>query len=247
MCNCCNGVGHEFVSRGMKCRVVIRNSVMTTCLPNNATDLDVEFCPICGRHLNITQSDKIAEIKENLAQLRKSITEFAKEMEEYRRTALDVAKYVVNTCIAIGHPISDSCLQHILYELYKAALRRGEVLFYEEFQATPVGPRIPSVYDQFCAWGACPITMEQKESDNPKKQIPEKFQDLFNVIICASVKLRLYDWLQIANNEHSAWHKNYDAKNKIAWIRQKDILAEIESTEDEFGKLLKSAYDSGVI
>ena len=52
MCNFCNGVGYEFVARGMKCKVVIRNGVMTVCLPNNATDLKVEFCPLCGRQLN---------------------------------------------------------------------------------------------------------------------------------------------------------------------------------------------------
>lgn len=51
-CNCCNGTGHEFVSRNMKCKVVIRDTnIMTVCLPHNATDLVVKCCPLCGRTL----------------------------------------------------------------------------------------------------------------------------------------------------------------------------------------------------
>jgi hypothetical protein len=62
MCNCCNGVGHEFVARGMKCRVVIRDGTMSIYLPHNATDLAVQFCPLCGRKLNEDDADKIAEL-----------------------------------------------------------------------------------------------------------------------------------------------------------------------------------------
>lgn len=59
MCDCCNGVGHEFVSRGMKCKVVIREgNVLTMCLPYNATDLVVKFCPLCSRELTHQEGDK---------------------------------------------------------------------------------------------------------------------------------------------------------------------------------------------
>ena len=51
MCDCCNGVGHEFVARGMKCKMVIRNNVMSVYLPTNATDIEVVACPLCGRKL----------------------------------------------------------------------------------------------------------------------------------------------------------------------------------------------------
>ena len=51
-CNCCNGVGHEFEARGMKCKIIIRDTnVMTIQLPYNATDLVVTHCPMCGREL----------------------------------------------------------------------------------------------------------------------------------------------------------------------------------------------------
>ena len=247
MCNYCNGQLNEFTYANMKCKIAIKDGEMRILLPWNGVHIPVQFCPMCGRKMSENKNVDQSELIENLSRLHKSASEFAKEMEEYRRTALDVAKYVVNTCIKIGHPISNSCLQFVLYELYKAALRRGEELFYEEFYTSPSGPRLFMVYDQFCTWGALPITMEQKESDNPKKQIPEKFQDLFDVIICATAKVKLYDWMQIANQETSAWHKTYVTKDKNALIRQKDILAEIESTEDEFGNLLKSAYAAGMI
>lgn len=56
MCNCCNGIGHEFLSRGMKCKIVIRDNIMSVCLPHNATDLVVKVCPLCGR--NLVKEDK---------------------------------------------------------------------------------------------------------------------------------------------------------------------------------------------
>jgi hypothetical protein len=65
MCNCCNGVGHEFVARGMKCRIVIRDGVMSIYLPNNATDLDVKSCPLCGRKLNRDDVDQTTESSES--------------------------------------------------------------------------------------------------------------------------------------------------------------------------------------
>ena len=53
MCNCCNGTGHEFVARGIKCKIVIRNdNVMSVYLPYNATDIEVVACPLCGRVLD---------------------------------------------------------------------------------------------------------------------------------------------------------------------------------------------------
>ncbi len=53
MCDCCNGVGHEFMARGMKCKIVIREgNVMSVYLPHNATDLVVQVCPLCGRKLS---------------------------------------------------------------------------------------------------------------------------------------------------------------------------------------------------
>ncbi len=51
MCNCCNGTGHQFESHGMKCKVVIRNSIMEVCLPWNSAVLEVKVCPLCGRIL----------------------------------------------------------------------------------------------------------------------------------------------------------------------------------------------------
>lgn len=50
MCECCNGIGHEFEARGMKCKIVIRNgNIMSVYLPTNATDIEVQFCPLCGK------------------------------------------------------------------------------------------------------------------------------------------------------------------------------------------------------
>lgn len=67
MCNCCNGVGHEFVARGMKCKIVIRNgNIMSVCLPNNATDVVVKACPLCGRALGDDTSEDSTKTSHNL-------------------------------------------------------------------------------------------------------------------------------------------------------------------------------------
>jgi hypothetical protein len=50
-CNCCNGVGHEFESKGMKCKIVIRDNLMSVNLPWNSADIEVTHCPLCGREL----------------------------------------------------------------------------------------------------------------------------------------------------------------------------------------------------
>ncbi len=55
MCDCCNGVGQKFEARGMNCKIVIRQNIMSVYLPNNATDLRVTFCPLCGRKLNVVE------------------------------------------------------------------------------------------------------------------------------------------------------------------------------------------------
>lgn len=58
MCNCCNGIGYKFESRGMKCKIVIRENVMSVCLPWNSVDLKVKACPLCGRNLTSTSKEE---------------------------------------------------------------------------------------------------------------------------------------------------------------------------------------------
>lgn len=57
-CNCCNGTGHKFKARGMNCNIIIRGNIMSVYLPNNATDLIVKACPLCGRNIETSSKDK---------------------------------------------------------------------------------------------------------------------------------------------------------------------------------------------
>lgn len=65
MCNCCSGNGHKFESRGMKCKIVIRNNIMSVYLPFNATDLAVNVCPLCGRNLGTTEKGENTVVAPN--------------------------------------------------------------------------------------------------------------------------------------------------------------------------------------
>lgn len=71
------------------------------------------------------------------------------------RDAKTVAQYVVNYYIEAEAPITNLKLQKILYLVWVAHYKKtGEYLFDDEFVASPLGPIIPSVYYEYCAYGA---------------------------------------------------------------------------------------------
>ena len=72
--------------------------------------------------------------------------------------AVSVAKYVISYCMKKATPVTNLKLQKILYylwiEFYKA---KRQPLFDNTIRAWPLGPVVPDVYDQFCAYGGLPI------------------------------------------------------------------------------------------
>lgn len=74
--------------------------------------------------------------------------------------ALSIAKYAITKCVKDGCPISNLQLQKILYYVQKLFLLRGKIAFYDKIEAWQFGPVVPTVYYQFCGFGAMPITME---------------------------------------------------------------------------------------
>lgn len=73
--------------------------------------------------------------------------------------ALDIAKHTINYCIQSQHPISNLKLQKILYYAwidYYCSTKKE--LYLDDICAWQLGPVIPEVYYEFCAYAGRPIT-----------------------------------------------------------------------------------------
>ena len=72
--------------------------------------------------------------------------------------AVSVAKYIISYCMEKAAPVTNLKLQKLLYFLWIAFYNAtGSWLFENEIRAWPLGPVVPDVYDQFCAYGGLPI------------------------------------------------------------------------------------------
>lgn len=70
------------------------------------------------------------------------------------RRALDVAQYVVNYHIDSEVPLTPLALQKVLYLAWVDYYNKtGEYLFFDNFVADVVGPKIPKVADEYRDYG----------------------------------------------------------------------------------------------
>lgn len=85
-------------------------------------------------------------------------------------TALDLAHYIITKCTNEGTPISNLQLQKILYFIQKGFLQNGKQAFWDNIEAWQFGPVVPSVYFEFCGFGATPIFMTFPNTITPPEQ-----------------------------------------------------------------------------
>ena len=72
--------------------------------------------------------------------------------------AVDIAKYVINKSIQIGHHISNIQLQFYLYTIQVEHIRKhGICAFMDRIEVWDMGPVVTSVYAKYRHYGACPI------------------------------------------------------------------------------------------
>ena len=83
-------------------------------------------------------------------------------------SAIDLAKYMVTYCYKQQKPISNLKLQKMLYftwiDFYK---EKGEAIFLDDVCAWQLGPVVPDVYYNFCAYAGTPITKEYSVNLDP--------------------------------------------------------------------------------
>ena len=87
---------------------------------------------------------------------RRSFVEKGDGSMNYR--AIDIAKYILRYCTEQNRPISNLKLQKMLYFIWMDFYKEtGRDLFRDEFCAWQLGPVIPDVYDEYCAYAGMPI------------------------------------------------------------------------------------------
>lgn len=119
--------------------------------------------------------------------------------------ALDIAQYIVNYYIKKNRPITNLQLQKLLYfawiEYFKA---KGISLFDDVFEAWPLGPVIPCVYYDFCAYGADMIFR--------KRDVTLSGVDLNILDKCLNqyVGRSAYDLVSLSHRSGGAWEQVYN-------------------------------------
>lgn len=124
-------------------------------------------------------------------------------------SALDVAKYIVTKCFAEGEAISNLQLQKILYFLQYSALKSGNPLFDEDFEAWQFGPVIPVVYNRFSIYGGRSI---RRSFGDVLLKI--RLTNKLNSIIEDKRTLFPWDLVDATHKEGGAWKKAYDTNPK---------------------------------
>ena len=142
-------------------------------------------------------------------------------------SALDLARYVINTCNAKNFEITNLKLQKILYFIQANFLvEEGKACFCDEIEAWDFGPVIPSVYREFKCFGSLdiPSIKEYYEFDNTVFEIIKKqYECIFNkrekelideiLVQCSNI---LTSSLVSITHNQTPWIEAYSqGKNKI--------------------------------
>ena len=118
-------------------------------------------------------------------------------------TALEIAKYTIKKCTRDNHPISNLQLQKILYYIQKSFLQNGTEAFEDEIEAWQFGPVVPSVYYQYCGFGAMPIRM------NYATDINDIYLKIIVPIIDSKRILDPWDMVEDTHEKGKAWDQIY--------------------------------------
>jgi len=75
--------------------------------------------------------------------------------------AKEIANYIINKCYEENKPVSNLQLQKLLYFMWTDYYRRtGKPLFTDNICAWQLGPVVPGVYYEYCAYGGRPINIK---------------------------------------------------------------------------------------
>lgn len=97
-------------------------------------------------------------------------------------SAIELAKYIITLGITHKKPVTNLKLQKLLYyawiEYYK---QTGKELFCEDICAWQLGPVIPEVYFEYCAYGGKPIDKKYDVTLSPNDvSVLENIVNIYN-------------------------------------------------------------------
>ena len=129
---------------------------------------------------------------------KKHYTDKEKE-KEIKCTAQDLAKYIINERIRLNNPITNVNLQYILYyvQAFCLAMRNPTRAFCEEIIATPLGPIVMQVYNEYIYFGNDAIEKEQFENTSIESHI----FDITNHLIIDTLHFTQSDFQERINKE----------------------------------------------
>ena len=136
------------------------------------------------------------------------------------RSALDVAKYVINRCyVDLRHPISNLQLQKILYYIQGYYLVKfGRPLFYEDIIAWKLGPVVREVYNEYNIYVSSPIT----EVYNVDLNLSSDERVLINNVIDNKALISAWDLVNATHNENP-WKDTVESRGYNSVMRNQDI------------------------
>lgn len=119
--------------------------------------------------------------------------------------ATDVAKYVIDICYKNNIQISNLKLQKTLFFLWiDFYMETKKSLFDDKIYAWPLGPVIPSIYQEYCAYGSLPILPYGKEGSE-LLPITEKETELLDSLIKKYASMSAYNLVEKSHEEGSSW------------------------------------------
>lgn len=119
--------------------------------------------------------------------------------------AVDLSKYIVNKCIADGHPISNLQLQKILYYIQKDFLERGQIAFFDTIEAWQFGPVVPNAYYHFCGFGAMKMTVKYAKA----AEVSEEDAGFINPIVERRAVIPPWSLVEETHKDGGAWQLVY--------------------------------------
>ncbi|NMA30283.1 MAG: SocA family protein [Candidatus Methanofastidiosa archaeon] len=125
-----------------------------------------------------------------------------------KHSALDIAKHIISKCTFDEMPISNLQLQKILYYIQRDFLKNSAALFNDKFEAWQFGPVVPSVYYQYCGFGALPIRMQY--SITLDSLTPEELKSI-NDIIDKKRKKNPWELVEETHKPGGAWDRVYNS------------------------------------
>lgn len=137
--------------------------------------------------------------------------------------ALDIAKYVVDRCTTMEHPVSDLQLQKILYYIQLAFIKNAKCLaFNDDIEAWPYGPVVREVYNYFNGFGSNEICLYFSECRS-LFQIHDHEQ-LVNIMIERCLQYRPWELVEMSHNVDGPWYKIYNKRGKYSAIPIEEII-----------------------